>query len=80
MRGARGRLALGTSTGCGSWRGAGAGRIFEFVHGSEDGPPVITPANLPPIVQMLQESIRDEPHIAEKVRLQQAYRSLTLIL
>ena len=45
---------------------AHTGRIFEFVHGSEEGPAVITPANLPPIVQMLQESIRDETHIAEK--------------
>ena len=41
---------------------------FEFVHGAEEGPPVITPANLPAIVGVLQESIGDEPHVAEKVK------------
>ena len=46
-----------------------AGRIFEFVHGAEEGPPVITPANLSAIVNVLQESIGDEPHVAEKVSL-----------
>jgi hypothetical protein len=44
-----------------------AGRIFEFVHGSGANPPVITPANLPPIVETLLISIKDEHHIAEKV-------------
>ncbi len=51
----------------------GAGRIFEFVHGAEEGPPVITPANLSAIVNVLQESIGDEPHVAEKVSLNCAY-------
>lgn len=44
-----------------------AGRIFEFVHGSGANPPVITPANLPPIVETLLAAIKDEHHIAEKV-------------
>lgn len=43
------------------------GRIFEFVHGSGANPPVITPANLPPIIETLLNAIKDEHHIAEKV-------------
>lgn len=43
------------------------GRIFEFVHGSGANPPVITSANLGPIVEALLQSIKDEHHIAEKV-------------
>lgn len=43
------------------------GRIFEFVHGSGANPPVITPANLPPIIEALLTAIKDEHHIAEKV-------------
>jgi hypothetical protein len=37
------------------------------VHGSGANPPVITPANLPAIVETLLTSIKDEHHIAEKV-------------
>ena len=47
---------------------AAAGRIFEFVHGSGAQPPVITSANLAPIVEALLQSIKDEHHIAEKAR------------
>lgn len=43
------------------------GRIFEFVHGNDPQPPIITAANLPQIVQVLHDSIKDEPHISEKV-------------
>jgi importin subunit beta-1 len=43
------------------------GRIFEFVHGSGANPPVITPANLPPIIETLLAAFKDEHHIAEKV-------------
>lgn len=43
------------------------GRIFEFVHGVDPQPPIITGSNLPQIMQVLLESIKDEPHIAEKV-------------
>lgn len=43
------------------------GRIFEFVHGADATPPLIGPQNLPAIIQALLESIRDAPHIAEKV-------------
>lgn len=44
-----------------------AGRIFEFLHGPEVQPPIITQANLPGIVSVLLASIRDEHHIVEKV-------------
>eukprot|EP00803_Ostreobium_quekettii_P001410 evm.model.scf_992.7 EVM.evm.TU.scf_992.7 scf_992:41153-48250(-) len=43
------------------------GRIFEFVHGSDTGQPLITNQNLPHIVKVLLESIQDEPHIANRV-------------
>ena len=49
-----------------------AGRIFQFVHAAEGAEvldsPVITSANVQQIVAVLLESIRDLPHIAEKVR------------
>lgn len=41
-----------------------AGRIFEFVH----GPAVVNTQALPAVVGALLAAIRDEPHIAEKVR------------
>ena len=44
-----------------------AGRIFEFVHGPEAMPPVVTAQNLQKIKETLINSLRDEPHIAEKV-------------
>jgi hypothetical protein len=53
-----------------NYLGATAGRIFEFVHGDASNtsvPAIITPQNLPAIVGALLESIKDEPHIAEKV-------------
>ncbi|KAK9806952.1 hypothetical protein WJX72_008531 [[Myrmecia] bisecta] len=43
------------------------GRIFENLHGTEVTPPIINTQNLPQIVSVLLTSIRDEPHIAEKV-------------
>ena len=46
-----------------------AGRIFQFVHGQESSAaaPLLTPANLPLVVEALLKAIRDAPHIAEKV-------------
>ena len=43
------------------------GRMFEFVHGADGAPPLITPANLAQAVGVLLEAIQDQPHIAEKV-------------
>ena len=43
------------------------GRIFEFLHCSDSQVPVITAANLPLILQVLLESIKDAPNVAEKV-------------
>ncbi|KAH9321912.1 hypothetical protein KI387_016551 [Taxus chinensis] len=42
-------------------------RIFEFLHGPTVQSPVITPANLQPIIVVLLESIKDSPNVAEKV-------------
>lgn len=43
------------------------GRIFEFVHGPNIDTPVITQVNLPNILSVLLESIKDTPNVAEKV-------------
>ncbi|KAL3680557.1 hypothetical protein R1sor_023513 [Riccia sorocarpa] len=43
------------------------GRIFEFLHGPNVDNPVITQANLPLILAVLLESIKDVPNVAEKV-------------
>eukprot|EP00889_Picochlorum_renovo_P003422 jgi/Picre1/30452/NNA_005816.t1 len=43
------------------------GRIFEFVHGHLKDPPLITPENLPVVIEALLKSLDDEIHIAEKV-------------
>ena len=45
-----------------------AGRIFEFVHGLDVAPAVVTQQNLNDIVSALLNSIRDKPHIAEKAQ------------
>ncbi|XP_010486444.1 PREDICTED: importin subunit beta-1-like [Camelina sativa] len=42
-------------------------RIFEFLHSPESGFSVISPENLPRIVGVLLESIKDVPNVAEKV-------------
>lgn len=42
-------------------------RIFEILHSPASGYSVISPENLPQIVQVLLEGIRDAPNIAEKV-------------
>lgn len=42
------------------------GRIFEFVHGYLE-PPLITPENLPLVVETLLKSLQDDTFIAEKV-------------
>lgn len=49
------------------WLLACAGRVFEFVHGIEGAPPIVTQRNVAEIVQTLLNSLQDEPHIAEKV-------------
>ncbi|CAM6021767.1 unnamed protein product [Sphagnum balticum] len=43
------------------------GRIFEFLHGPNVQFPVITQENLPLILGVLLESIKDTPNVAEKV-------------
>jgi importin subunit beta-1 len=43
------------------------GRIFEFLHGPNVQFPVITQENLPSILGVLLESIKDTPNVAEKV-------------
>ncbi|KAH9556956.1 hypothetical protein CY35_07G060100 [Sphagnum magellanicum] len=43
------------------------GRIFEFLHGPNVQFPVITQENLPMILTVLLESIKDSPNVAEKV-------------
>ncbi|PKA67275.1 Transportin-1 [Apostasia shenzhenica] len=43
------------------------GRIFETLHSSNCTHPVVTPSNLPCIMSVLLESIRDVAHVAEKV-------------
>jgi importin subunit beta-1 len=43
------------------------GRIFEFLHGASLEAPVITQTNLPLILAVLLESIKDTPNVAEKV-------------
>lgn len=43
------------------------GRIFEFLHSSDEDSSVMTQANLPIIVGVLLESIKDVPNVAEKV-------------
>ncbi|CAK9250638.1 unnamed protein product [Sphagnum jensenii] len=43
------------------------GRIFEFLHGPNVQFPVITQENLPLILAVLLESIKDTPNVAEKV-------------
>ncbi|KZV40169.1 importin subunit beta-1 [Dorcoceras hygrometricum] len=42
-------------------------RIFELLHSPASGFSVITPANLQKILGVLLESIKDAPHVAEKV-------------
>ncbi|MCD9642182.1 Importin subunit beta-1 [Datura stramonium] len=42
-------------------------RIFELLHTPASGFSVISPANLQQIVEVLLESIKDVPHVAEKV-------------
>ncbi|XP_055812701.1 importin subunit beta-1 [Solanum dulcamara] len=42
-------------------------RIFELLHTPASGFSVITPANLQQIVEVLLDSIKDVPHVAEKV-------------
>ena len=44
-----------------------AGRVFEFVHGTDNAQPLVTQRNVSEIVQALLASLQDEPHIAEKV-------------
>ncbi|KAG6485360.1 importin subunit beta-1-like [Zingiber officinale] len=43
------------------------GRIFEFLHSASSEYSVLTAANLPRIIAVLLESIRDAPNVAEKV-------------
>lgn len=43
------------------------GRIFEFLHGPSVETPIITQSNLPPILSVLLESMKDAPNVAEKV-------------
>eukprot|EP00195_Chlamydomonas_chlamydogama_P009742 CAMPEP_0202900576 /NCGR_PEP_ID=MMETSP1392-20130828/11916_1 /ASSEMBLY_ACC=CAM_ASM_000868 /TAXON_ID=225041 /ORGANISM="Chlamydomonas chlamydogama, Strain SAG 11-48b" /LENGTH=865 /DNA_ID=CAMNT_0049586993 /DNA_START=281 /DNA_END=2875 /DNA_ORIENTATION=+ len=43
------------------------GRIFEFVHSVDIEPPIITRDTLPPVIAVLLESLKDEPHIAYRV-------------
>ncbi|CAI9298692.1 unnamed protein product [Lactuca saligna] len=42
-------------------------RIFELLHCPATGSSVITPVNLERIIRVLLESIKDSPHVAEKV-------------
>lgn len=42
-------------------------RIFELLHTPNVGFSVISPSNLPQVVGVLLESIKDAPHVAEKV-------------
>ncbi|CAN8270012.1 unnamed protein product [Cochlearia groenlandica] len=42
-------------------------RIFEFLHSPDSGFSVISPENLPRIVHVLLESMKDVPNVAEKV-------------
>ncbi len=44
-----------------------AGRIFEFVHGHPQAPPLLGPNNLPQVVEALLAALRDAPFIAVKV-------------
>ncbi|CAH2054460.1 unnamed protein product [Thlaspi arvense] len=41
-------------------------RIFEFLHSPDSGFSVISPENLPRIVSVLLESVKDVPNVAEK--------------
>ncbi|THU68231.1 hypothetical protein C4D60_Mb08t01740 [Musa balbisiana] len=43
------------------------GRIFEFLHSAGGEYPILTATNLPHIMSVLLESIRDAPNVAEKV-------------
>ncbi|GBG75999.1 hypothetical protein CBR_g21240 [Chara braunii] len=43
------------------------GRICEFLHGPTIEAPVITASNLPSLLQVLLESLRDTPNVADKV-------------
>ncbi|RWV98744.1 hypothetical protein GW17_00038390 [Ensete ventricosum] len=43
------------------------GRIFEFLHSAGGEYPILTATNLPHIMSVLLESIRDSPNVAEKV-------------
>eukprot|EP00897_Mesotaenium_endlicherianum_P002367 jgi/Mesen1/2158/ME000152S01245 len=43
------------------------GRIFQFLHGASVDTPVINAGNLQLILQVLLESIKDAPNVAEKV-------------
>lgn len=42
------------------------GRIFEFLHGSTIGIPIITQANCQQIITVLLQSMKDTPNVAEK--------------
>ncbi|KAK1269638.1 Transportin-1 [Acorus gramineus] len=42
------------------------GRIFEFLHGSILGSPIITPENCQQILTVLLQSMKDVPNVAEK--------------
>ncbi|KAH9780160.1 hypothetical protein WN944_014737 [Citrus x changshan-huyou] len=42
------------------------GRIFEFLHGSTIGTPIITQANCQQIITVLLQSMKDTPNVAEK--------------
>ncbi|KAJ4779228.1 Importin subunit beta-1 [Rhynchospora pubera] len=43
------------------------GRVFELVHRPASGDPIVNEKNLPGIMTVLLESIRDVPNVAEKV-------------
>ncbi|KAL9436991.1 hypothetical protein AB3S75_022937 [Citrus x aurantiifolia] len=42
------------------------GRIFEFLHGSTIGTPIITQANCQQIITVLLQSMKDTPNVSEK--------------
>ncbi|XP_047968974.1 importin subunit beta-1-like [Salvia hispanica] len=42
------------------------GRIFEYLHGSIAGTPIITPENCQQIITVLLQSMKDAPNVAEK--------------
>ncbi|XP_047333242.1 importin subunit beta-1-like [Impatiens glandulifera] len=42
------------------------GRVFEFLHGSTVETPIINQANIPQIINVLLQSMKDVPNVAEK--------------